>query len=227
MAYANSHVKITLFGTTCGGAEEWSTGFRIGLEDSGSGIFDIDTAWVDAVAVAWETAYESTTLGVASAVKCVGVKAALILADGTTDVDAGYTKSYTTPLNGGAITSQALPPQVALVAQLAAASPVGLGAKGRMYIPGVNFPIDGGTGKITGAAALGVATTLRTFFDAIEDATDSPGVVMNVSKGRVGIPFAAPVNKRVVTVRVGDVYDTQRRRRNGLSETYQSATLAA
>lgn len=225
MAFANSHVKITMFGTSCEGAEEWSTGFRMGSEDVGGGNFAIGSGFLEAAAALWETFYENANVGINSAFKCTGIKAAIILATGATDIANVETYAYPAPLAGGA-GGNPYPPQVALVAQLAAASPIGLGAKGRMYLPGIAHGLPASS-LIPTAACVNVANALRTFLDGCETAANSPGVVINASKGRPGVPFTAPVNRRVTQVRVGNVFDTQRRRRNGLTETYSTAALAA
>ena len=224
MAYANAHVKVTLFGNSCGGAEEWSTGFRMGSEDPGSGNFGIGAGFVDALLPLWQTFFTGATTQIHSSFTTVAIKAALINADGSTDLDEVVTVPYGSPIAGGKGTNP-FPPQVSLVAQLAAASPVGLGAKGRMYLPGVCAPITNGV--VGGTDLTNIANALRTFLDAAETATNSPGYVINASKGRPGVPFTAPVNRRVQTVRVGNVYDTQRRRRNQLTEVYTAAALAA
>lgn len=225
MAYANAHVKVTIFGTSCGGAEEWSTGFRMGSEDGGSGNFGINADWLAAVLPLWQTFFKSAQSGFHQMWKTDGIKAAIILPDGKTDLANVLTLAYGAPISG-ASNLAAFPPQVALVAQLAAASPIGLGSKGRMYLPGIVHAIDG-TGQIPGVLRQQVADGLKTFLDGAESAANSPGYVINASKGRPGVPFTAPVNRRVASVRVGSVYDTQRRRRNKLTETYSTSALAA
>lgn len=225
VAYANSHVKVTLFGTCFGGAEEWSTGFRMGSEAEGSGNFAIPAGWLALAAAAWQTYFTNGSNGFSNIYKTNGIKAAIITETGATDLANVETYSYGTPITGGSGGTY-YPPQISLVAQLAAASPIGLGAKGRMYLPGINFGINA-SGVLNVTEAQAVANGLRTFLDACESAALSPGYVMNASKGRPGIPFTAPVNRRVTSVRVGSVYDTQRRRRNQLPETYYTAALAA
>lgn len=225
MAYANAHVKITLFGSSWNGAEEWSTGFRMGGEDPGGANFGVPEGFPETVAAAWATFFTKPQHLIPSSWKTNGVKCAVILPDGKTDLSNVVTYSYPTPVAGSG-SSTGYPSQISLVAQLAAASPVGLGSKGRMYLPGINCLV-GSSGKISSSDAALVAGNLRDFLDACESAGNSPGYVINASKGRPGVPFTPPVNRRVVSVRVGDVYDTQRRRRNGLKETYSGAALAA
>jgi len=225
MAYANAHVKVTIFGTSCDGGEEWSTGFRMGQEDSGGGNFGIGEGWLEEVLPLWQTFFTASLNGINNNWKTVGIKAAIILPDGKTDLANVKTLAYASPISGGNGGTR-FPPQVALVAQLAAASPVGLGAKGRMYLPGVCHAVNT-NGHISVTEGQNIANNLRTFLDGCETATNSPGFVINASKGRPGVPFTAPVNRRVTSVRVGSVYDTQRRRRNGLTEQYWSASLVA
>ena len=52
-----------------------------------------------------------------------------------------------------------------------------------------------------------------------------PGQLINASHPPVVIGGPSPVNKVVTTIKVGNVYDTQRRRRNALAESYAAATL--
>lgn len=225
MAYENSHVKITLFGTCFDGAEEWSTGFRMGSEGAAGGNFAIGAGFVDALLPLWQTFFTSTAVDVSSRYNTTGIKAAIILATGQTDLNNVVTVPYGTPIVGGGGVA-AHPPQISLVAQLAAASPIGLGSKGRMYLPGINIAVTS-NGKIGLTDTQAVANALRTFLDGAESAVNSPGYVINASKGRPGVPFAAPVNRRVTQVKIGTVYDTQRRRRNALTEEYATAVLAA
>lgn len=225
MAYANAHVKVTIFGSSCDGAEEWSTGFRMGQEESSGGNFGVNQAWLESLLPAWQAYFTDPVMAFSASFKTLGMKASIILPTGKTDLDNIATAPYATPISGGKETGM-FPPQVALVAQLAAASPLGLGAKGRMYLPGVSANI-GLNGQLFSADTTRHANALRDFLDVAESGAGSPGYVINASKGRPGVPFAPPVHRRVTSIRVGSVYDTQRRRRNGLQEQYAAAALAA
>jgi len=224
MAYLNSHVKVTIFGDMFSGTEIWQTGFHMGSTDAGGGNFDVVESWVDALKPLWQNVFVGATQNFSGAYRTLGIKAGILKTDGHMDIDTIYTSTYATPIAGGS-SNPSYPPQIAVVASLRAASPVGLGSKGRMFLPGFCAPI-GSTGHILGTATQALANDLRTFFDAAESATNSPGVVMNASQGRVS-PAAAPVNRQVTSVRIGSVYDTQRRRRNALHESYSTANLSA
>jgi len=229
MAYANAHVKVTIFGDMLNGAEEWSTGFHMGGADGGSGNFGVNADWVNALAAAWETYWKNSAHGHHSNFRTLGVKAGVVNVDTKFDLSTIITRTYPAPITGGNPNVTLYPPQIALVASLESANRRELGGKGRMYLPGVGFSISGG-GVIDSGAQTAIANGIRTFFDTIEDAAGSPGYVMIASQGRKnssGTVTAPPVNRRVTNVRVGNVYDTQRRRRNQLSESYVNATLSA
>jgi hypothetical protein len=127
---------------------------------------------------------------------------------------------YTTPI-AGADVSSGHPPQIALVASLLAGTTKGVGQPGRMYFPGVAASVDP-TGHIASSYPISIATTLAAFFAAINGSVDRPGAVINASAGGTGANIAPAVNREITDVKVGNVYDTQRRRRNALVETYSS-----
>lgn len=95
----------------------------------------------------------------------------------------------------------------------------GAHGRGRMYLP---LPAEAPdiTGHVTAATCTNRATAMATFFHNANTqlATGAyMGVVVVASKAG----FLTPVTK----VRVGDVHDVQRRRRDHLTETYQVATV--
>jgi hypothetical protein len=71
----------------------------------------------------------------------------------------------------------------------------------------------------------------RTMLQAINATTATDNVIVLASHGQLNkdgtikVGGRAAVTKAVQTVKMGDVYDTQRRRRNGLVEVYQTASL--
>lgn len=223
MAYANAHVKVTIFGDMLNSGEIWSTGFRMGQEDPAGGNFDVNHAWVDGLKALWQATFTGATQNFSPRFRTLGIKAGVVQTDGKMDLGTIYTSTYATPISGGS-SGPTFPPQIAIVCSLRATNPTGLGSKGRMYLPGFNAAIDA-NGQISGTDTSRLATDMKAFLDGAESATNSPGYVMNCSQGRVGVPFAAPVNKRVTSIKVGSVYDTQRRRRNALVESYASQTL--
>lgn len=119
-------------------------------------------------------------------------------------------RSYDAPVPGA---SPANPPaQVALVVSLATALARGRGHAGRFYVPACALQV--GTNGTTGSAnALTVAQQAWTMLTAIETAL--PGYQVAVMSD-IGAGKAVPVT----AVRVGQVLDTIRSRRDKLPEEY-------
>lgn len=148
---------------------------------------------------------------------------ALLNTDGSTDLTANfYSYPGATVVGGGGL--QAYPGQCSIVCSLRADPDRGLGAKGRMYLPGINKLISS-TGKISVGSADDISLGMQTFINNINADFDLPGTVINASRGRT-LPIPAPgVNRVVSSIKVGDVYDTQRRRRNSLTEVYSTRAI--
>lgn len=225
MAYAYDVSRVTISGTAMGGAEEWATGFWLGSTDAAA--LTPSQASVDAIAAAWATFFSHTDAGISATYRTVQVKQSLVLgATGNVEEGNTYFHRYTTQPVGGKAGLATYPAQVTLVASLHGNPSIGLGGKGRMYLPGVNHGIDA-LGGLTSADRLKVANVLKAFFDTINASGTVGGSVINASQGRVGVPFAAPLNRVVSAVQIGSMYDTQRRRRNGLNEVYTAVAVVS
>jgi hypothetical protein len=93
-----------------------------------------------------------------------------------------------------------------------------------MYLPGINKLI-GSNGKLSTGSADDISLGLQTFFNNVNADFDLPGTLINASKGRI-LPVPAPgVNRTVTSIKIGDVIDTQRRRRNQLQEVYSTRAI--
>lgn len=225
MGYAYDVSRVTISGTAMGGAEEWATGFWLGSTDAAA--LTPSQASVDAIAAAWATYFSHIDAGISSTYRTVQIKQSLVLgATGAVEEGNTYFHRYTTQPVGGKAGIATFPAQVTLVASLHANPSIGLGGKGRMYLPGVNHSIDS-LGGLTSTDRLKVANVLKAFFDTINASSTVGGSVINASQGRVGVPFSPPVNKVVSALQIGSIYDTQRRRRNGLNEVYSSVAIVA
>ena len=94
-----------------------------------------------------------------------------------------------------------------------------------MFLPGVMAPISA-NGKISSVDRDAIATNLQTMFTSINADAAIPGALINASRGRnLGLLDDMPVNRYVQDILVGNVYDTQRRRRNQLQEDYVSREI--
>lgn len=223
MVYAFRVQRVTLSGTMFGGAEEWSTGFFLGQE--GSDVADASQLTADAIRNAWITFFTNAGTAISNAYAFTQCKVAAIGADGHTELDQVY-YSYPTSATVGASAGSIQAPQVALVATLLSGTPRGKGSKGRMYLPGCTLAPASATGKLPSVSIGNIATNLKTFFDTLDGSFDVPQQLILAARGTGLIPGLNARNDFVETIRVGDVYDTQRRRRNQLVETYTSRVLA-
>lgn len=221
MGYAHKVNRVTIFGTSYNGAEEWSTGFFLG--DSSADPLPPTQAGADRIRDEWQAFFALTANQISYLWKTTGVKIATLSTAGAVDQDSVKTSYYATPINGG-YSGGGNPPQIALVASLLSTPGTGLGRKGRMFIPGVGSPVDT-TGHIVSTTPQSIANTLGTFFNQINSSADVGDRVVNASKGRKPPLVGAGVTWPVELVKVGNVLDTQRRRRNQLTEAYQSATV--
>jgi hypothetical protein len=122
--------------------------------------------------------------------------------------------------------SNVLPPQIAIVASHRTRQ-TGRGGQGRQYRPAVDNDSVTDGGRLTSGAQ---AATLASHVAALESAKVTiaaetyvrPAVITNT-----GTAAAPNLNRYsvITSVRVGDVLDTQRRRRNQLVETYLETSL--
>jgi hypothetical protein len=222
MVYQFKPIRVTISGTCFGAAEEWSTGFFVGDEDDDATA--PTQAFVDDVATYWQTFFTASNSKISNRYQTTEVKAALLNADGSTDIDSVVHHTYGTAISGVYTVNHNVP-QASLVVTLTSANLRGLASKGRMYLPGY-APSIGTDGKISGTDIGLVSTTFQTFMNAVNGSFNIPGAVILASKGRpTAVPPLAGPSKTVTGYKIGNVYDTQRRRRNQLVETYTSGTI--
>ena len=87
-----------------------------------------------------------------------------------------------------------------------------------MFLPGVHIAI-GADGRADSGALGTTATAFNTFLSAVNDMDFTSDQIILVSTESL-IPLRESQNKYVEHLRLGNVFDTQRRRRNALTETY-------
>lgn len=227
--YAHNVNRVTITGDCFDGAEIWSTGFWMGQEGGDAG----DPAGSAQDIAGWWNAHFTTTAAITSnKYRTIQVKVSQHKAsDGK--VDLSKVDFYDlNPVTTGNSAGSKMPPQITLAATLTSELQRGTGSKGRMYLPGINTVV-GDDAKITVTAQNSLVTSLKTMFDNINSDPDIPDRVILVSRGTKvtdagtgDIHYINPLNRNVTGLRVGDVYDTQRRRRNDLTEVYVTAVLA-
>lgn len=226
--YAFAVNRVTISGDCFSGAEVWTTGFFLGSESADA--VDPDGLAAE-IAPYWTTFFTTANSTVASTYRSLQVKVSHIGADGVTDGALTDYYDWVTPPTGNAGPTS-MPPQTSLVCTLTSNLTRGAGAKGRMYLPGINGAVTT-SGKVTGTTPTNASLNLKTMFDAINSDVDIPGQLILASHGPVTKVLPGPVNTYfdplnvlVTGLRIGDVYDTQRRRRNGLTEFYTNRALA-
>lgn len=109
-------------------------------------------------------------------------------------------------------------PQLSTCVSLLTDTARGRANRGRYYVPTGGMGVDSGTGRMTSTDASTMAGAAQTFLNALNNQAgidvNNPRVVVASNLGQPG-----PI-RDVTRVAVGDVLDTQRRRRNALDETY-------
>lgn len=232
MAY--SAIRWSISGTCFGGTEIWSTGFWTGNDASDIPGTSVSQATVDSVAARWSTFFTAANSSIYSGYKTALVKAAYwhydVPALKNKEFGTPTYHTYTAPISGGGVSSTPMPPQTALAASLVSGYRSGTASHGRMFLPGVNSPLDSSTGKISPTYVTNLAATFLTFVNGVN--TDSvpggSGKMILVGRGvtPVSLPPHEAKNAYVTGIKIGDVYDTQRRRRNGIRETYTGLGVA-
>ena len=218
MAYAYPYIKFSWGGTLADGLEIWSCGLSLFIgSDPGQVFSQWNTfksnfsGYVSAV----EAFITEPDANVPTGVQLGWVKGALIDTDGTymdEPIESPATASGTQ--TGGYL------PQGALVYTLVSDRWKDPGRYNRFYLP---------TAAPTGATAW------RLSENNAQDAADAGAVFINALNAVSGNPLPSvdvlsPAGSGwthvVEEVRVGRLIDTQRRRRNAISEDYQTAPVA-
>lgn len=221
MALPHRVAKVTLSGTCFGGQEIWSTGFHLGWENQDA--TDITPTGVADIGNAWATFFQDLNVQISGFYEFTECKVAMLNNDGKTIPDSAQYFSPAALVKGGG-GNQAQAPQVSLVATLANSLPRGLATKGRMFLPGVAPGVDA-TGHLNTYQVEQIADKLKVFFDTVYNDADLPGNPVLASVGRGPLNMDGAI-RNISQIRVGNVYDTQRRRRNALSEAYSIRAVA-
>ena len=228
--YEFKHMRVTFTGSMFG-VEIWSTGLLLGV--AGADVTEVPGGIAEELSEHWETFFTNANHAISNSYRYQQCKVALINTNGTTDVeniDYWTADSLVTGGQGGT----PLPPQITLAATMTSELQRGLAAKGRMFLPGVSSGVDGSTGRLGAAFTNTLNTGFKNFLDAINADPDIPASVVLASKGHKtttldtnGQPVYENGRQALVTgCRIGNVYDTQRRRRNDLPEAYDAKVLA-
>lgn len=226
MAYPHSLIKVTWGGSMCEGREIWSNSLHIGSPDIPVSLetFSSDNHATDSIVEAIKTFHRSLGL-LSNTVHLDWVKFALVDTAGKyaagTDGNYSFVKTYDFPSVIGSVQAS-VAPQLSVAITLDTLARRGLAKTGRFYAPATGYV--NGAGELTnpGQFATAAALMISTINEAVannEWGFGSMDQVVVASKEREG------AIRRVQSVRVGNVVDTQRRRRNALTEVYTTADI--
>ena len=233
------HIQLTVHGGLPGG-ESWSCGLRTLATADSLGVTKGSALAVSAANTWRGLANNMDTArlfgnctGQTAKATIDGVTVRRLDADGLTVEQ--YEGSPTTALVPIGSSTVAFPNQCALAVTLVTAR-AGRTGKGRIYLPSLGDLTLTGNRFGTGWADL-IATAVKTFLDnmntVVHTATDASNflaVQSSVASREPGFwtPGAPTgyMGAKIIAIKLGDVVDTQRRRRSGIVESYTTKLLA-
>lgn len=213
----SQHNVVRIQGTMPGG-EVWSVNLRWAQPGDDLETFEQLSQWASDIGTALVASTTISPLRVAMSAACTInlVRTEFVATGGELVAAADFT--LPTPLAGSNTPTK--PFQTAIVCSLLTLRP-GRSYRGRIYWPALGIAMEASTLRL----ALGTRTSLLTgfaaLFDLIRDAApaeDQPNLIVASA--------TAGVNTQVQQIAVGDVLDTQRRRRDSLQEQYSIAPYA-
>lgn len=114
-------------------------------------------------------------------------------------------------------------PQCSIVLSLRSGFTTGSANYGRMFLPHTMHPLASSTPRAAVANTGAFATAAQTFVSGLN--TDLNGQVSAVMDPMIMTQVASASSRRVTQIAIGDINDTQRRRRNQLPEIYTFRTI--
>jgi len=216
--YAVAFTRLSFLHTIADTDEIAETTLSV-AQASGSNVASPSTGTLSDCADAYQDLMQTSGLLWANWSNFVGVKGALIKTDGTYGDDP-TTFAVTGTVSGS---SGSIAPQCSVVLSLRTSSSLGKGNYGRMYLPHttLTWAASGNLPYGDSGAQGTVAAAGATFVAAINTIFAGPPAARVAIMGRTG----TGTNRAVTRVAVGRIVDTQRRRRNALSEDYVFDTV--
>ncbi len=224
MSYDREHLYLTWGGSlgTSSGPEIWQNGVRImaPVGDPTPGMPDA-TSLQDVFDNGLSPLHSAATFVISNHAWLQWVKAVKI---GTDGAYAGEPVSYsaTAVAGGSTVTSSRTGMQDSTVISLWSGLTLGKANYGRIYTPWSESTVDQNTGRVPSVTTdfqAALAADMIGYINTWATGLPNPGLVAIMSK------IGSGVSKYVNYVRVGDVRDTQRRRRDGIAETYSQVAL--
>jgi len=207
---------------------DWSINGTFKATAALANTINIDDWLNDQVAPSFVANFASVYLNISDQVELRELHVAMIGGDGST-LSTSYgpatmTLTFDTPVAGGR-TGDMLPPECAVVASLRTPNTSARG-RGRCYLPPVGVGVlDTEAGAISSTETANIAARFAVLLDeaSYDRTTPDDAHVYPIITGKTSPAWTNYY--RVTTVRVGNVMDAQRRRRNQLVETYASYSV--
>lgn len=221
MPYPNKFYKVILHGTMYG-SEIWQMGFNLGKV--GADAFTDGNDWAGMLDAFKNDLWADTTTGgrlISNNYQLVGIKASLIGLNGKVEGDPTYI-DYPTPVNGAG--SGYTPPQIAVVISTSSDTSRGIATKGRMYLPGFANNV-GPTGHLSSSDMGYLATRVQTWLNDTNGASLNNRIIHTSMGSKKPGSVPVPTARLVTGFNIGDVLDTQRRRRNAFVEVRTGRTI--
>lgn len=212
-----AHNVIRIKGSLPGG-EVWSVNPRFnGLLGEQLQQYDDLLAWTNAIAALNTANVLPTALRalMSSQSSITSIRAEFIGADGKL-VQVAENVFLTPKLGTGTITK---PLTTAVVSSLRTGR-AGRSYRGRLYWPALAVTLETANARLADTNCVALAGEVATFLKAV--GTAAPG---SLNMGPVVVSQTLGVATKITSISVGDIPDTQRRRRDSLQEAYASATL--
>lgn len=224
--YTENHALLRFGGPAYSDGEIWSCGLRlrhIGGDSAGPLVADTEATIADVAQVVLDYFQRPASLFSAY------VRLAWVELNGISSTTGKYLEpndpvrfEYETSVAGSGTNAA---PQLAACVTLKGLTNRGPASRGRWYVPyGIQAAtLVTGTGVTPATPTQAMADSAGTFLDDLQGVESGTGP--NIwSPHLFGDGVSGPRDSPIADVLVGNVLDTQRRRRNSLEETYYSAT---
>lgn len=221
MAFNKQQYRVTLIHSIVGTDEIAETGFSISDDIAAFDAVNFKTnggtSFLGDVATAWIAFLGTAGVICPSWSRFVAIKGAPLGVNGKYLAEPDVVAQFTT----GTSTVKVVPQETAVISLMSRQS-LGDANRGRMYLPHITGTSASGQFRIQNVSAVSAA--MKTFLQAVNTASST---VTGASGSRVCIMSAkgTGTTKKVMDIRMGDLVDTQRRRRNRIAENYTTQTI--
>lgn len=214
MAYPFDFIKVTFGGKIYGNAEIWSNGVNFGKNLAHTGMTEAQLKGAaEAISSDVETWFKSGGAAISNSSTLEWVKVALIGTDGKYVFDSDLF-DFDTPVSGQSSVKPA--PQLTTVLTMETSRRRVPGRFARIYPP-MNVPNALTNGRVSVAIANGMRDA---FANLLNEMNDQLSILVTTPVRAIVASEKTTEHFQVKSVKVGDVVDTQRSRRNAFIEAY-------